>query len=131
MQTKTLNWKTWMIHGDQYLKGSVPKDGKVSILGPVIRYNLMSMALESYVMGILDYYDSMPNNHTFTDLMEALELKVKIDRELKELILKHENIQSICSIDKYARREPTEQELNELSAAVNKICEMAHGICIN
>jgi hypothetical protein len=130
MQTKTLNWKTWMIHGDQYFKGSKPKDGKISILGPVIRYNLMSMALESYAMAILDYHDTLPDNHTFTDLLTALDSVVEIDPELKSRILEHESIQSICSMDKFVRREPTEEELDKLYKAIKEIYEMAHGICV-
>jgi hypothetical protein len=129
MQTKTLNWKTWLIHADQYFKGSKPKDGKVSVLGPVIRYNLMSMALESYVMAILDYHHSLPDNHTFTDLLNALGTVIKIDPELKSRILEQENIQSICSIDKFARRDPTEDELEKLYKAIKEIYKIAHSIC--
>lgn len=89
----------------------------------------MSMALESYVMGILNCYNSMPDNHTFTDLIQALEQVVKLDPELKQQILKHENIQSICSIDKYERREPSEDELSDLYAAITEIKHIAHSVC--
>jgi hypothetical protein len=129
MKTANHDWKTWLKHGDQFFKGSTPKSGKVSILGPVIRYNMMSMALESYVMGILNCYSTMPDNHTFTDLVNALDQVIKLDPVLKQQILKHENIQSICSVDKYQRRAPGEDELAELYAAITEIKDIAHSVC--
>lgn len=123
------DWKTWLKHGDQFFNGSTPKSGKASILGPVIRYNMMSMALESYVMGILNCYNTMPDNHTFTDLVHALDLVIKLDPILKQQILKHESIQSICSVDKYQQRAPREDELAELYAAITEIKDIAHSVC--
>ncbi len=129
MNTQNHDWQTWLKHGDQFFRGSTPKDRKTSILGPVIRYNMMSMALESYVMGILNCFNTMPDNHTFTDLINALDLVIKLDPELKRKILKHENIQSICSVDKYQCRAPGEDELAELYAAITEIRDIAHSVC--
>lgn len=129
MKTTNHDWQTWLAHGDQFFKGSTPKNGKASILGPVIRYNMMSMALESYVMGILNCFGTMPDNHTFTDLVDALDHVIKLDPVLKQQILKHENIQSICSVDKYQRRAPEEDELAELFAAITEIKDIAYSVC--
>ena len=61
-----LTWQTWLDHGDKYLKSGTPKEeGRVKLL-PSIRYNLLSMALESFSMAILDYHKTLPDNHTFT-----------------------------------------------------------------
>jgi hypothetical protein len=87
------------------------------------------MALEGYVMAILDYHSNLPENHTYTDLMAGLESVVQIDEGLKTRILLYENIQSICSIDKYYRMEPTEKDLIGLRAAVMEIKDMAHITC--
>jgi hypothetical protein len=128
MQIRDLNWKVWLKNGDQYLKAATPK-GEKSRFGANIRYNLLSMSLEGYIMAILDYHSSLPDNHTYTDLIAGLESVVKIDDDLKKQILLYENIQSICSVDKYHRSEPTEDILTGLKAAVSQIGDMAHTIC--
>ncbi len=123
-----LNWKTWLKFGDQYLKASTPKR-KVNRFGTVIRYNLISMSLESYVMAILDYHHTMPDNHTFTDLITALDVVMPLEKELKKRILHYESIQSICSVEKYHRSGPTEEELQDLSGAISELSIMAHKAC--
>jgi hypothetical protein len=129
MKTKDQDWQTWLKHADEFFRGCTPKNGKVSILGPVIRYNLMSMALESYVMGMLNFHNTMPDNHTFTDLINGLEKVIPLDPDLKRRILKYESIQSICSVDKYQHREPSEEELAELYVAIAEVKTMAYTVC--
>jgi len=128
MQITDLTWRKWLKNGDQYLKAATPKGGK-SRFGANIRYNLLSMSLEGYIMAILDFHSSLPDNHTYTDLMAGLESVLQIDEDLKKRILSYENIQSICSIDRYYRSEPTEDDLTGLKAAVMEIGDIAHRTC--
>jgi hypothetical protein len=128
MQISDLSWRKWLKNGDQYLKAATPKEEK-SRFGTDIRYNLLSMSLEGYIMAILDFHSSLPENHTYTDLVAGLELVAEIDEDLKNRILSYENIQSICSIDKYHRSKPSEEELVGLRAAVTEIGDMAHRTC--
>lgn len=125
MNTTDLNWKTWLEHGDQYLKAGSAKSEN-SRLGTDIRYNLLSIALESYVMAIMDFHQSLPENHTYTDLLSALEQTIPLDKTLKERILKYENIQSICSLEKYHHRPPSGEELADLQGAIVEISKIAY-----
>ena len=128
MKTGDLSWRTWLKNGDQYLDAATPKK-KTSRFGTDIRYNLLSMALEGYIMAILDFHGDLPENHTYTDLVLALERVVPIDNALKKRILTYENLQSICSIDKYSRKNPTEMELVDLKGAIDEISRLAHETC--
>jgi hypothetical protein len=124
-----LDWRKWLKNGDQYLKAVIP-DGTKSRFDTDIRYNLLSMALEGYIMAITDYHNFLPDNHTYTDLMDGLERVVSVDPDLKQRILKHANIQSICSIEKYHRdNHPKQEELDDLRLAVIAIQSMAHATC--
>lgn len=129
MEATDLNWRTWHKHGNQYFKSATSSNSN-SRLGPEIRYNLLSMALESYVMAILDYHHTLPDNHTYSDLIYGLERVIPLDGTLKERILKYENIQSICSIEKYHLRPPTEEELIDLQGAISEISELTDKICV-
>ena len=129
MEVSKLNWQTWLKQGDQYNEAATPKSTS-SRFGTDIRYNLISMSLESYVMAILDFHHTLPDNHTFIDLITALEEVMPIDETLKRRILQYESIQSICSIDKYHRVSPTEDEIYDLKGAIDEISVIAHNICI-
>ncbi|TLX74123.1 hypothetical protein E9993_13575 [Labilibacter sediminis] len=122
------NWKKWLKDGDEYMK-SMPAPGKISKFGTDIRYNLLSMGFESYVMAILDYKDNLPDNHTYTDLIYGIERVMPFDQELKKRILKYECIQDICSLDKYTILQPSEEDISDLHGAILEIKDLAHGIC--
>ncbi len=130
MMTNELNWKTWLEHGDQFFNSGAPKDKTKVKFGTDIRYNILSMAFEAYIMAICDFYKNLPENHTYTDLINAVETVVDIDPKLKQNILKFESIQSICSIDKYERSNPTEEELEELYQSIKQINVLAHSVCL-
>ncbi len=128
MAKSNLNWEKWLKEGDQYLNAATPKAEK-SVFNPDIRYNLLSMSLEGYIMAILDYNNNLPFNHTYTDLMFSLETVLPVEASLRARILKYENIQSICSIEKYHRQAPTSEELDDLKDAVGTVGKIAHQAC--
>lgn len=128
MYKSNLNWHRWLKNGDQYLKSATPK-GEKSRFGTDIRYNLLSMSLEGYIMAILDFHNNLPDNHTYSDLVTGLERVMPISLTLKKRILQYENIQSICSIEKYHRSSPTEEELEDLKDAITEISVIAHKTC--
>ena len=125
-----LNWKTWLTRADQYLNSASPR-GKKSKFNPSIRYNLLSMSLENYIMAILDFYDTMPTNHTYTELIEGLETVLDVDDNLKRRLLKYENIQSICSLEKFHIRQPSEEDLVDLRNAILQMGALAHETCLS
>lgn len=127
METEQINWRRFLKEGDQYLKAATPKTEK-SRFNNDIRYNLLSMSLEGYIMAILDFHNSLPDNHTYTDLIDGLEKVMSLDQSLKERILKYENIQSICSIEKYHRSAPSDEDLNDLDGAIREIKELAYNV---
>ena len=129
METFDLNWETWLTHGDQFLSAATPKKEKSRFKEDII-YNLLSMSLESYIMAILDFHETLPDNHTYTDLITALERVMPVDKNLKNRILQYENIQSICSIEKYHRSAPTNDELFDLKGAIIEISKIAHNTCV-
>ena len=110
------------------MKAATPK-GEKSRFGTDIRYNLLAMSLEGYVMAILDFHGTLPDNHTFIDLITALELVMPLDRTLKGRILKYEGLQSICAVDKYSRMDPSEEDIDDLRDAIKEIGRMAHEKC--
>lgn len=121
-------WTTWLTNGEKYFRAACP-EGRESRFLPELRYNLLSMSLEGYVMAIADFHNTLPYNHTYTDLMETLETLVSLDPDLKARILKHERLQEICSLEDYHRSTPSEEDLAELGSAVDRIGTLARSVC--
>ena len=130
MPETAINWRIWIAQGDQYFKAAAP-EGRKSKLNAAIRYNMLSMAFEGYVMAITDFYKNLPENHTYTDLLNALDQVQPIDASLKERILRYENIQSICSIEKYHTVDPSEEDLEDLEGAIREIAVIARRTCVD
>lgn len=126
-----MNWQTWLVNGEKYLRSASGKNGNPSKFIGAIRYNLVSLALESFVMAILDYHGKLPENHTFTDLVDALQLVVPLDPLLRKRILAQEDVQSICSLEAYHRHEPQADDIDDLQDAVSQISIVAHEVCVN
>jgi hypothetical protein len=118
------NYTTWLEKGDKYLS-SVKDTGKPGKFSPVIQYNLIAMAFESYAMAILDYHKQLPDNHTFTDLLDALDKVIHIDISLRNAIIRHENIQMLCPVIEYSRHEPTFEEVMEFRGTIVSIAAIA------
>lgn len=128
MPQKQSDWNTWLENGDKYISAATPKKSKSRFSNEIL-YNLLSLALESYSMAILDYHNQLPENHTYTDLVVALEEIHPLKVSVKKRILRYENIQSICSVEKYHRTAPSKDELADLKGAILEIGDLAHQTC--
>jgi len=118
---------TWLEKGEKYL-ASVKDTSKPPKFSPVIQYNLIAMAFESYAMAILDYHKQLPDNHTFTDLLDALDKVIHIDIALRNAIIRHENTQMLCPVIEYSRSEPTFEEVMEFRGTIVSIAEIAKNL---
>ncbi len=126
---ETLDWRKWLREGDQYKKAGTPKPGGKRRLSPTIVYNVYSMALESYVMAMLDSQGVLPDNHTFTDLVCALEQEFNLDVDLKKRILDLEQYQQICSFADFQIAQVNDAVVEEFSEVVDQVAFMAHQVC--
>jgi hypothetical protein len=81
-------------------------------------------------MAMVSYHGSLPENHTFTDLIRAWELVAPLEPRLKAAILKYEDMQSICSLENYRRFEPSLEEVAELRAAVTELGAVVKQTCL-
>ena len=125
---KPQGWRDWLEHGRQYEQVGIGKSGD-SKLSPTIVYNLFSMSLESYCMAILDYHGTLADNHTFTDLMDALETVCDVDPKFKLRILTLEKSQQICAFDDFVIAQVDSIVNREFQDVVKIIGRMARLEC--
>lgn len=120
------NFNSWLDKGNKYFSAIQGKNGNPCKLSPTIQYNLVCLAFESYVMAILDFHSKLPENHSITDLLDALETVMPIDVDLRNKIIKYEEVQLICPIVEYNRRDPSIDEVNEFKLSIQEISALAN-----
>ena len=120
------NFNSWLDKGNKYFSGVQGKNGNPCKFSPTIQYNLVCLAFESYVMAILDFHSKLPENHTITDLLDALESVTHIDLDLRNKLIKYEEVQLICPLIDYHRRDPSIDEVNEFKISVQVIASLAN-----
>lgn len=125
------NYDSWFSKGEKFLACVQGKNGNPCKLSPAIQYNLIALAFESYSMAILDFHKKLPENHTFSDLLNALEAIIPIDTALHNNILKHEEVQLICPIIDYYRKEPTLDEVDDFKSSIIKIAKITKNLIYN
>ena len=124
-------WENYLQDGIKLHKAASGKNGKPSKFEPTIRYNLFAMALEKNIMAILNRYNDLPENHTFSDLVFAVSKYVQLEPELKNEILELERAQSICSIYDYERKTPTSETVERLDLVTRRLQLLAQNVCIS
>lgn len=115
-------WLEMLDEGKRYLaiaQGSA-KSNKFSMS---TRYNIAVMAFEKYVMALCMQAGQLPENHTITDLAEALKEFTNIDNESLSVVRSFENYQKLCFLDDYERKEFSTNELEVFISAVVKFCK--------
>ncbi len=129
MEGRMLNWNTWLTDGRKYLKSASGRNGAPSKLMPTIQYNLLGMSLEAYVMAITDVHNALPMNHTFTDLVEALDVVCPLPKELRDKILEYEKAQYLCQFEKIEIKELSTEQLADLRSVVAEVGQIAETEC--
>lgn len=120
------NFNSWLDKGNKYFSGVQGKNGNPCKLSPTIQYNLVCLAFESYVMAILDFHSKLPENHSITDLLDALETVMPIDIDLRNKIIKYEEVQLICPLIEYNRRDPSLEEVDDFKVSIKEISDLAN-----
>ncbi len=107
-------WRLYMDDGDRFLRAAVAGSRKrKSVFTPEILYNIVSMAIEKHFMGFLLYHHRLPDNHTLTDLVDAVRLVEDVDESLSERLTRMDRFQQICALSDYFREEPTSDDVRE------------------
>jgi hypothetical protein len=117
------NWKVMYNEGQKYLS-TASKTAGSKVFTPSLRYNITAMALEKYVMATCMLHDYLPQNHTLTDLMDAVARFVPSDPSLQRTILQYEDAQRLCSLEDYHREDLSPEDLEKFVMSVVSFCNV-------
>ena len=114
---------------DQYLKTAVGGLKREKVFTPEILYNILGMAIEKYCLALLYYKETMPDNHTFHDLVDAMSTVVSLQEDLKEELKALQGYQEICSLSSYARNAPDRTAILEMIETTRKLESFVKTTC--
>ncbi len=111
------DWQTYRRDGGQFLHAAeaAVRKGVVSFT-PEVLYNLVAMAIEKLIMAFLMKNGDLAENHTMTDLLDALERHVGRHPQLTEDFAFLASFQDICELESYRRIDPTPAEIDRIIA---------------
>ncbi|WP_456473287.1 hypothetical protein [Desulfolithobacter sp.] len=123
------DWEIFLKEGLQYLAtargGHARRPG---VFTPEILYNLVTMAIEKFVMAALMFHGTLPFNHTMHDLVEALEQTFPGATDpMREQLLALDRHQEICDLDTWHITPPSGQEITEMIVLAEQVREMVSG----
>ncbi len=126
MQTESLNWKEFFTEGQNYFKKSSRWAANGKFSNDLI-YNLVLMSIEKHFMALLVKNGLLPDNHTISDLIEAVRKVKPLDKELEKKLLDIETYQMICSFADYGRRTEEISDITRVVSVGEEVKNMVEG----
>jgi hypothetical protein len=115
------SYKEFLKDGDGFLNRARKSILKQDIFTPEIIYNIAGMAIEKYIMAYLMYNGTLPDNHTFRDLLDGISRVKTPPENIVEILNFMDGFQDICSIEKYKILIPTKEDVKKIIDAGNQI----------
>ena len=89
-------------------------------------FNILTMAVEKYLVGLMMSVGEMPANHVIKHLLVEADGHFKIDESIIESLSKVDDYLYICSMDDFTNRVPDKKELAIILEAVEKLKTFVH-----
>jgi hypothetical protein len=107
-------WAQLIREGDRFLRTAVNGSRRPEIFSNELRYGILTMAVEKYLVGVFSYHRCMPEGHTLGGLAAGADRIAPMAANLRAAIQRIENFQELCSLETYHRRAPGDEELQAM-----------------
>ena len=106
--------ETLLTEGEGYFQVVRKSHMRPLVFTPEIVHNLLGMALEKFVMVILMRAGTMPENHTFSDLLRELKAQIPVRPDIEAALLGMDEESDLCSLEIRKVRMPSPERMAEL-----------------
>lgn len=98
--------------GDKYLKVVLNGHKRPEIFSLELMFNLLTLAIEKHAMAVLMACGTLPENHTFMDLLDGLKWVLPVSEVNHQILLSLHKEESMCSIEAPVKpRIPTAEQM--------------------
>ncbi|MGD9329979.1 MAG: hypothetical protein PVJ53_01635 [Desulfobacterales bacterium] len=115
MQSIT-GWQDHILAGRQYLKTATQGLSRPAVFNNELIFQLAAMAIEKIMVGVCQYHQQMPVDHTLSGLVAALAPVCPGHEELAARIKGIEAIDDICTLSAARRKSPDDGAVRQILA---------------
>jgi HEPN domain-containing protein len=120
-----------MIKGaDSYFNSAKKAYIKDSKFSDELVFNILSMSIEKFLVGLLMSKGIMPANHVIKHLLNETEEHFKISKVVQKTLSTVDDYLYICSMDSFTSKVPTKEEMANLLAATEKLKVFVYEHCL-
>lgn len=116
-----LNWHDHITAGRKYLKTAGNGLARPSVFNNELVYQLTAMAVERLLVGLFQYHQKMPADHTLGGLVEELTGFCPLDEELAESIKHLGRFDDMCPLTPVKRTIPDDLEIRAILVVGQKV----------
>ncbi|MDF1550365.1 MAG: HEPN domain-containing protein [Bacteroidales bacterium] len=116
-----------MIKGaDSYYNSARKAFYKDSKFNTELIFNILTMSIEKYLVGLLMSKGIMPLNHVIKHLLKETEEHFKLDVIIQKHLAKVDDYLYICSLDDFTKKIPSKEEMENIMVAVEQLKVFTH-----
>jgi len=113
--------------GDKYLRIVLNAHKRPQVFTLELMFNLLVLAIEKHAMSILMACGTLPENHTFLDLLDGLKWVMPVSEANHATLLSLHQEESMCSLDAPPKpRTPTAEQMIDYIALGERMQIAAH-----
>ncbi|NTV13301.1 MAG: hypothetical protein HGA96_05135 [Desulfobulbaceae bacterium] len=121
MLVQITDWRNYYQDGEKFLRtATAGQSRRPEIFTPEILYNVITMAIEKFIMGFLMYHGDLADNHTMADMIHSLERHLQLPASLTHDLLHLDSFQEICDLDNYNCKAPTRHQIDGMLATARE-----------
>ena len=121
----SLDWQGHIDCGRKYLKTADNGRSRPAVFTSELIYQLTAMAIEQLLVGLWQYHNQMPTDHTLDGLVDGLEEICPLEKELAEGIKDLAHFDDMCPLVPVNRRIPTDVEIQAMLMTARQVSAFA------
>lgn len=120
-QHLNLDWQEHVDAGRKYLKTARNGLNRPSIFNNELIYQLTAMAIEKLLVGVYQFHQQMPVDHTLDGLVDDLASICPLDKELGESIKGIGRFDDMCPLVPVNRTTPNDMQIKAMLAVGRQV----------
>ena len=122
MDTLTsLDWQEHIDTGRKYLQTARNGLARPAVFPPELIYQIIAMAVEQLLVGLWQYHNQMPADHTLDGLVDGLAAICPLDKDLSDKIKHLARFDDMCPLVPVNRSIPGDMEIRAMLAVGQQV----------
>jgi hypothetical protein len=121
----TLDWQEHFDAGRKYLRTACKGLDRPAVFNNVLIYHLAAMAIEKLLVGVWQYHNQMPGDHTLDGLVDGLAGICPLDQALADGIKHIGRFDDLCPLVPSHRCAPNDMEIRAILAVGKQVVAFA------